>query len=292
VDAHLVVGEGESAVNVIADNKHSNKPTPSGGSRSYSGAPGSFKNAALSENQQLVTNICKARRAGTLDAVTARSAVQNARDGLVLREIGISGYNTQVSPVTLAETQASVTKFDQFADATAHRQSMQVREALKTAGKPSTPSPVTPKVSAPAPPAAAAASELKVATAAASETRVTSSAATVAHAEFKAGAGLARREASLVGRAAGSTASVAVKGLIVANVYFAIEDYKEGLKYGQYFAIMNLAGSLVGMSGAGTVMGQAKDLPPADPVKLMRAVVTSNASAQSIGMGWLHGQFR
>jgi len=82
-----------------------------------------------------------------------------------------------------------------------------------------------------------------------------------------------------------------MKSLTVLNVYLAYEDYKEGAKYGAAFGVINVAGALVGMPGAGTVLGQAKDLPPVDPVKLAKGMV-SGASPKSVAMGWLFGAFR
>ncbi|MEK8029255.1 SpvB/TcaC N-terminal domain-containing protein [Ideonella sp. DXS29W] len=130
VDAHVVVGQGKSAVNVIGDNKHSNAPGKSGPSKSYGKGAESLENAARQDHRQVVRNIRDARRANAVDPETAYYAIEGAKDGLVLKDIGISGYNTQVSAKTLRDTQASVTKFDQFADAAAHRQSLDIKRAL------------------------------------------------------------------------------------------------------------------------------------------------------------------
>jgi len=135
VDVHIVAGEGEGAVNIIGDVKHSNVPSKSGGSNVFGGKVSSFENAAKNEHGQLVRNIREARRTGKLDPKTAYHAIDNAKSGHVLHELGPSGYNTGVSKATLAKHQASVTPGEQFADAVAHRQSLEIKKTVGPAPK-------------------------------------------------------------------------------------------------------------------------------------------------------------
>ena len=136
VDAHIVAGEGEGAVNIIGDVKHASVPSKSGGSKVFGGKVSSFENAAKSEHRQLVRNIRAARKSGKLDPSTAFHAIENAKSGQVLRELGPSGYNTAVSKATIAKTQASVTHGEQVAEAVAHRQSLEIKNALAKTPKP------------------------------------------------------------------------------------------------------------------------------------------------------------
>ena len=89
VDAHLIVGKGKEAVNVIADVKLAS-PTKSGGEAPvrYSGKEkrghvGSFDSASKQNYRQLVRNIRAARANGLLDPATAFYAIEGAKAGLV-----------------------------------------------------------------------------------------------------------------------------------------------------------------------------------------------------------------
>lgn len=136
VDAHLVVGKGPAAVNVIGDVKHANAPSATGGSQIYSGKEvageiSAFENAAKQDYRQLVRNLRSARASGTLDPATAYHAIEGAKAGEVLHEVVPSGYNTGVEKTIVGKYQASVTPNDTFADAAAHRQGLEVKAATK-----------------------------------------------------------------------------------------------------------------------------------------------------------------
>jgi RHS repeat-associated protein len=135
VDAHIVAGEGAGAVNVIGDAKHANVPSKAGGSKVFGGKVSSFENAAKQQHRQLVRNIREARKAGKLDPSTAYHAIENAKSGQVLHELGPSGYNTSVSKATVNKYQASVTPGEQFADAVAHREGLEIKKALPPSPK-------------------------------------------------------------------------------------------------------------------------------------------------------------
>jgi RHS repeat-associated protein len=135
VDAHLVVGSGRGAVNVIGDVKHSNVPSATGGSHMFSGEAGgrisSFQNAAKNDYGQLVRNLRAARASGTLDPATAYHAIESAKAGEVINEVVPSGYNSAVSKAVVEKYQASVTPNDVFAEAAAQREGLQLKEVTK-----------------------------------------------------------------------------------------------------------------------------------------------------------------
>lgn len=148
VDAHLVVGKGPAAVNIIGDVKHANAPSSTGGSLIYSGKEvageiSAFENAAKQQHGQLVKNLRAARASGALDPATAFHAIEGAKAGEVLHEVVPSGYNTGVEKTIVGKYQASVTPNDTFADAAAHRQSLELKEATKGYGKGKTANPET-----------------------------------------------------------------------------------------------------------------------------------------------------
>ncbi|CAN5782747.1 hypothetical protein BH18ACI4_BH18ACI4_20010 [soil metagenome] len=136
VDQHLVVGEGKGAVNIKVDVKHSQAESRTGTSKIFQGKESgggisSFDNAAANEHGQLVGNIRAARAAGKLDPSTAFHAIKSAKAGEVIPEVVLSGDNVRLAETTRARYQASVTAGDQFAEAVAHRESLEIRRALR-----------------------------------------------------------------------------------------------------------------------------------------------------------------
>ena len=136
VDAHLIVGKGDRAINVIGDTKFAG-PEKDGGlapenysGKEVAGRVSSFDAAAKNNYAQLVRNIEAAQRAGTIDAATAYHAIEGAKAGLVLHEIVVSGRTTGVTDAIVQNYQASVTRVDNFAETTAIRQSLDVKAAL------------------------------------------------------------------------------------------------------------------------------------------------------------------
>jgi RHS repeat-associated protein len=110
VDAHLIVGQGEAAVNVIGDVKYSGQPRP----RNVSEVS-SFENALKDSGRQLRENIISARRSGLIDKATARSAYEGAKRGYeVLEDVVVVGSNKGVS-VGLKARQVAITAVDTFA---------------------------------------------------------------------------------------------------------------------------------------------------------------------------------
>jgi RHS repeat-associated protein len=147
VDAHLIVGKGKEAVNVIADVKHAS-PTKSGGlapvrysGKEKRGHVGSFDSASKQNYRQLVRNIRAARASGLLDPATAFYAIEGAKAGLVLHEVVPSGRTTGVTGPIVQRYRASVTPNDVFAETAAKRKSLDVRQALGPARARNTPPP-------------------------------------------------------------------------------------------------------------------------------------------------------
>jgi RHS repeat-associated protein len=140
VDAHLVAGKGPAAVNIIGDVKHANAPSKTGGSLIYSGKEvageiSAFENAAKQQHGQLVRNLRAARASGSLDPATAFHAIEGAKAGQVIHEVVPSGYNTGVEKTIVGKYQANVTPNDTFAEASAHRQGLDLKEATKGPSK-------------------------------------------------------------------------------------------------------------------------------------------------------------
>jgi len=108
VDAHLIVGKGQSATNVIVDAKYSGKVRPQNVRKVES-----FMNSLRDNALQLRRNIINARRSGLLDKVTARAAYEDAHSGLVIKEVAVVGSNKDISS-KLKNEGFSVTKVDTF----------------------------------------------------------------------------------------------------------------------------------------------------------------------------------
>ncbi len=142
VDAHLIVGKGNQAVNVIADtkfagpDKHGKLAPENYTGKEKAGHVSSFDTAAKNNYGQLVRNIRAALKAGKIDPATAHHAIQGAKMGLVAHEIVVSGRTTGVSAAIKQRYQALVTPVDNFAESTAKRQSLDIKASLgKTPSK-------------------------------------------------------------------------------------------------------------------------------------------------------------
>jgi hypothetical protein len=102
----------------------------------------------------------------------------------------------------------------------------------------------------------------------------------------------ARGKTSLL-ELAGGVGGVVSKGLMVLNIYFAYEAYKEGAKNSTGEGVLNALGSLQGLPETGTMLRQAAELGfvVSDPAKLGGAI-KSGASPVSVWMGVMFGSFR
>jgi RHS repeat-associated protein len=191
VDAHIIVIRDKEVISVLGDNKHANVPTKSGGSKTFSGTVSSFENAAKGEFRQIRQQIAEAQASGKVTAAQAAALTEQAKDGVVLYDVGLSGYNVELTAAARAKNSAGATVFDSFAEATKHRDSLNVRKALRgpnaEAPAAGTAAAAPPKPTAPvaAEASAAAAPEAAAATKAAAAPVPTAPEAAVAGAESK-----------------------------------------------------------------------------------------------------------